>query len=137
MIYGGEFFTDLEKAIESVGDLGAFSVDVEGGFNKIPPLVAVRALDKGIQQDIETMDLVSRYCILGRKVTVMYDGEVIGSPFVMNGLGDAWEAFDAFNENPVALQYLFTLCMADLVKRCVPRRKSTLGAAPQGAPRQN
>lgn len=132
MVYGGEYFVDLEKALESVSDLGAFEIDVEGGFNSIPPLVVVRALEKGVTQDVDTMDLVARHCIMGRKVTVRYDGEVIGSPFVMNGFTDAWEAFDAFTESPVALQYLFTLCMAHMVKKCVPRRKSTLGAAQAG-----
>lgn len=131
MLYGGETFVDLENMIEAASDLGAFSVDVEGGFAKVPPLEIVRCLEKGIGQDLDSMERVARYCLLGRKVTVYYGGEVIGSPFQMNGLNDDWGAFDVFEESPLALQYIFSLCMAHIIKKSVPRRKSTLGAAGQ------
>ena len=129
MIYGGETFLDLDKAIADSANLDKYTIDVEGGFGKIPPLEIVRALDRGISQDIETTERIARYCIIGRRVTVYYGGEAVGSPFVMNGMSDDWGAFDVFEESPLALQYLFSLCMAYMLKKSTPRQKSTRAAA--------
>jgi len=131
MLYGGETFADLDKALEAASNLDAFSVDIEGGFGKIPPLEIVRALDRGVHQDLETSSKIAKYCILGKRVTVYYGGEVVGSPFVLNGMDDDWGIFDAFEQAPLALQFLFSLCLANMLKKSMPRQKSTPVAAGQ------
>ena len=132
MLYGGEVFSNLADVIERATSMGNYSIDVEGGFGFVPPLEVVRILSSGDFQDVDSMQRITKFCIRGKRTTIFYNGKQVGSPFIMNGMEDDWGAFDVFNSNPVALQFLMTVCMADMLKKSVPPRVDTLAAPAAG-----
>lgn len=99
-----------------------YTVDVEGSF-KTPPMLQM-AIFMGDTSNREQQDLMTRHAILGKKVTVLLDGQSIFS-FQMNNLTDHWEAFVGFEEHPMAYQVIVDMVVASIVKKWSARRKKT------------
>lgn len=123
MLFTEAFFDDMDT--DKLGEVGEFSVDIDGGFSEIPVLEKLRALDSS--DDWDTQSKIAKYSLRGKKVVVLYDGKPVGGPFTVNSLVDAWDSFDVFKIMPLALKFVFGICMADMLKKSNPPRKSTPG----------
>lgn len=66
--------------------------------------------------DVSIQEEITRHCILKKKVTVLLDGEAVGS-FQMNNLNDLWEAFDVLKAHPGAFSLILNLCQSFVIKK--------------------
>ena len=111
-----------------------FEVEVPEGFAEVPVFEVARIVgnsdeDTGIRWEDEV--LLMRYCTLGRKVVLYYDGKEIGT-VVPNDMKNDWNAFEVFTRYPLALRYLMNVCTAYVLKKSIPPRRDDRAQA--GAP---
>jgi len=129
-MYDESFYDDIEKRIQSLTKSpDKYSINVEGGFGKVPVLEIVRAMDNSYAMDIDTMDRLAHFCLIGKPVTVYKGGKQVGSPIVINSLDDTWDVFEVFEQEPMALQFVLSVCAAHVLKKSIPLPVSTPTAA--------
>lgn len=130
MIVDDSFYNDIEQRLQSLSkSKEKYSINVEGGFGKVPVLEIVRALDNSYAMDIDAMDRIAHYCLMGKALTVYKGGIQIGSPIVINAMDDSWDSFITFEQEPMALQFVLSVCAAHILKKSIPLPISTPTAA--------
>lgn len=121
---------DFDVAMEALGKGAPLKLEVTpGGFQDPPAIEIIRAIRAGYAFDVELLDRLTKFCIMGKTVTIKADDKVIGSPFIINGLDAKWDAYDTFRAYPCLLQFLFSMAQDFIVKKSLPPQRSTPGVA--------
>ena len=132
MLFDKSEYANLSKTMEEVANVGEYMMDVEGGFSIVPPIIIVRALEDNAISSMADNDVLAKYCIKNKKVTMFYDGEQLGA-FVMTSIDDDWATLAPFfNDHPMALRLLINICMAHIIKKSIPPRRKALPEAAAG-----
>jgi hypothetical protein len=121
LLYNEDFIKSIDLSVKP--EVGEFSIDVDGGFADVPVLETLRALDN--TSDFDTQSKIAHYSLKSRKVTVMYNGVPIAAPFITNSQNDSWDNIEVFKVSPLALQFVLSICMANILKKSIPSQKST------------
>jgi hypothetical protein len=104
-----DFLLDVKK-----NKYKQISFEIDGGFASPPVLEICRCMDA--QLPFEAQELLTRYCVMGKAVTVLLDDEPIET-FIMNDLTTKWDVFSVFEKYPMALQILIEVCVAHVSKK--------------------
>jgi hypothetical protein len=131
MLYNAEFAkTAVEGYMSQFSgefELGQYSASIDGDINRIPVLDICRFFDDAGNRKYQ--DDMIRLGIIGKTVTIMLDGDTVGS-FVMNNLTDPWEVFPVLNDHPLAHNTLNDIVLGSIAKKATrPRKKETSNVA--------
>ena len=99
-----------------------YSWDVDPGFAKPPVLEIIRFVSDF--NDKDKQEKIAKYCILGKSVKLLVDGKQFGSGFIINDLNAPWDLFTEFVEHPLALELLFDITSAFVLKNSKLSQKS-------------
>lgn len=114
MIFGSKEYNNILKNFGKGRDwLNDVEVDIEGGENKLPPLVLLRAYEADPTID-NTLSLASQM-VMNKHVKFLRKGEIV-LEFTYNG-GDLGEKF---GDKPYLLDLLLKLCYGLMVKKLTP-----------------
>jgi hypothetical protein len=128
--YSTDNILGLDAALETLKTGAKLRLEVAPeGFKDPPAIEIIRAIRAGYSFDVELLDRLTKFCIMGKTVTVKADDKVIGTPFIVNGLEDNWDTYDVFRRYPCLLQFLFSMAQDYIVKKSLPPQTSTPGVA--------
>lgn len=115
---------DFIKQYDDDYETAKYSIIIDGDFSDPPLLKFCQYLNKA--DDIEYMDLMVRYCIVGKNVTINLDGEKIGT-FRLNNINDDWSVipYFALDQHPLAYNVLCNIVGGYLTKKSMPPKKKT------------
>jgi len=112
----------LEDLIAGEFERPEYSFDVDPGFAKPPVLEIVRFVSDF--NDKDKQEKIAKYCILGKTVKLLVNGKQFGSGFIINDLNAPWDLFPEFTEHPLALELLFDITAAHVLKNSKLSQKS-------------
>jgi len=116
--------SDLTKNYEAYGKAmfdgthEGYTFDIQGSFNQLDPLYAIKMLRKSITVD-DKEDLC-RNLIVGKTVTITLYGEQV-IEFMIPTVETPFSAFKEFFTNPTALSFLITATHSQFLKNSVPQ----------------
>ena len=109
-----------------------------GGLNEISVEDGCRALDEGSTfggMPYERKLAVAKLSVLGKRVTLFYDGVQVGAGFILNKMEQSFDLFPELHDNHPALVKLLDICTAALLGKSVPpQRSAQTPAAPTTGP---
>ena len=121
-VYDDKYSESVMSSIASAFDANvirsSFSIDIEGGFNEPPILLQTRFV--GAPDDLDMQEKIAKYCIKGKMVKILLDGELVGSPFQINGIDDSWDAIEVLKKNPLAFSLLLNNAASYVLKKYLP-----------------
>ena len=88
--------------------------DIQPDFGRVPVLDVIRFVSDFNNRELQ--DKITRYCIKEKVVTLKVDGAQVGSGFQMTDMNAPWDLFPEFQEHPLALEVLFEICGARVLK---------------------
>lgn len=99
------------------GSQDGYEFQVEPGFNQVDPLYLIKyaKLDATFEEQVMLM----KSMIVGKKVTIILFGVVIGS-FQLSSVDQGFGAFDIFTSYPAALDQLIKTCWISSLKNLIP-----------------
>jgi hypothetical protein len=128
--YTSDKVLNLDKAMEKLITASPLSLEISpDGFKDPPAIEIIRAIRAGYSFDVELLDRLTKFCIMGKTVSLKADGKVMGAPFVVNSLEDTWDNYDVFRLYPCLLQFLFSMAQDFIVKKSLPPQRDTPGVA--------
>lgn len=119
--YSEDVLSKISAAFESNVVRSSFSIDIEGGFNEPPILLQTRFI--GAPDDLDLQEKIAKYCIKGRIVKILLDGEIVGTPFQINSVDDSWDAIEVLKKNPLAFSLLLNNAASYILKKYLPPSK--------------
>jgi hypothetical protein len=128
--YAKEALAEFMGQFDDDYEAGAYSVSIDGDINRIPVLDICRFFTES--GDRKYQDDMIRLGILGKMVTILFDGDPVGS-FQMNNITDPWEVFPPMNEHPLAHNALEDCVLGYIAKKATLPRKKGAGTAKAAA----
>lgn len=125
---GAELAANYKAYAEAMldGTYEGYVFDVQGGFNTIDPLYAVKMLRREIS--IDDKEELCRRLILNKTVSITLYGELVVE-FMLPNLETGFYAYDAFVRNPSSLSFLISAVYSVFLKNSVPQLTVSQAAA--------
>jgi hypothetical protein len=125
MDYTVDDVVNMDDTIKDLAKAKPLTLTVDGGFAEVPVIEVVRAIRAGLYVDVELLDKLTKYALMGKVCTIKADGVTVGEPFVVNSLDIPWDRYPVFKLYPAALEFVFNLCQSYIVKKSMLPLKST------------
>lgn len=121
--YQLEIFNAYQATLANTVVRDEYSIEVDGIFNEPPIMKTCQLLDmlgrkNGTDEFMQYRDIITRYCILGKLITLYLGDKKIGA-FTLNNLDDPWELIPFMAEHPKGYTALCDIAMTFLLKKYI------------------
>ena len=134
-----DYLTKVKERLSGVKSdfLKDYSIEIDGEMGMPPLLDIIRYLSEianGETTNQKSKEMILKYAILGKKVTLFYKGALLGA-FTMNSMADPLESFDVLRKNPPALMLLMEITSSRMVEKSMPPQEGNGQPAAAGKDR--